>query len=57
MDIVDQIKAVETETETDEETGETTSTTMPVNKPVIKSITVDTFGIEYKEPTIISSDD
>lgn len=53
MEIVDQIKAVETTTETDEETGETENTTTPVNPPVITSMTVDTFGIEYNEPEMI----
>lgn len=54
MEIVDQIKALETvvETETDEETGEVTEnqTTKPINPPVITSMTVDTFGINYGEP-------
>lgn len=57
MDIVDKIKALETkvETTTDEETGETTEneTTMPVNPPVIKSMTVETYGIDYGEPEIV----
>lgn len=50
MEIVDEITKLETEVETDEETGETSETTTPVNPPVIKSITVDTFGVEYGEP-------
>ena len=53
MDIIDQIKAIETETETNEETGETTKTTTPVNPPVITKMTVDTFGINYNEPEMI----
>lgn len=53
MEIVDQIKAIETTTETDEETGETENTTTPVNPPVITSMTVDTFGIKYNEPKMI----
>ena len=57
MDIVDKIKALETkvETTTDEETGETTEneTTIPVNPPVIKSMTVETYGIDYGEPEIV----
>ncbi len=53
MDIVDKITAIETTTETDEETGKTTETTTPVNPPVIKSMTVDTFGIQYNEPEMI----
>ena len=58
MDIVDQIKALETEVETatDEETGEVTEneTTKPVEPPVIKSMTVETFGIDYGEPEKIA---
>lgn len=50
MEIVDKISQLETITETDEETGETTATSKPVNGPVIKSITVDTFGVDYGEP-------
>ena len=50
IEIVDQITQLETEVETDEETGETSETTKPVNPPVIKSMTVDTFGVEYGEP-------
>lgn len=50
IEIVDEITKLETTVETNEETGETTKTTMPVNKPVIKSISVDTFGVEYGEP-------
>ena len=54
MEIIDQIKTIETVTETDEETGETTETTTPVNPPVITKMTVNTFGIEYNEPEIIT---
>lgn len=50
IEIVDEITKLETTVETNEETGETTKTTMPVNKPVIKSISVDTFGVQYGEP-------
>ena len=50
IEIVDELTKLETVVETDEESGETTKTTMPVNKPVIKSIFVDTFGVEYGEP-------
>lgn len=55
MEIVDTIKGVETTTETDEEKGETTKTTTPVNPPVITKMTVDTKGIEYNEPEMITS--
>lgn len=54
MDIVDQITKIETVVETDEETGETEETTTPVNPPVITTMTVDTFGIKYKEPEKIT---
>lgn len=50
IEIIDEITKLETEVETDEETGETSITTKPVNPPVIKSITVDTFGVQYGEP-------
>lgn len=50
IEIVDELTKLETTVETNEETGETTKTTMPVNKPVIKSISVDTFGVQYGEP-------
>ena len=51
MDIVDQIVNLETATETDEETGETTTTDTPVDKPVIESVTVETYGKDYGNPT------
>ncbi len=50
MEIVDEITKLETTVETDENSGETTTTTKPVNPPVIKSITVDTIGVNYGEP-------
>lgn len=53
LDVVKTISTIETTTQTNEETGETTPTTTPVNPPVITSMTVDTFGITYKEPKII----
>lgn len=52
MEIVDKIKSIETTEEVDEGTGEKTKTSTPVNPPVIKNMTVETFGIEYKEPTV-----
>ena len=55
MDIIDQITKLETVVETDEETGETEETTTPVKPPVITTMTVDTFGIKYKEPKKITS--
>lgn len=50
MEIVDEITKLETTVETDENSGETTTTTKPVNPPVIKTITVDTLGVNYGEP-------
>lgn len=50
IEIVDEITELETTVETNEETGEQTQTTTPVNKPIIKSMTIETFGVEYKEP-------
>ena len=55
MDVIDTIKAIETVVETDEDTGETEETTTPVTPPVITTMTVDTFGIEYNEPEMITS--
>lgn len=51
MDIVDQIVNLETVVETDEETQETTTTDTPVDKPVIESVTVETYGKDYGNPT------
>lgn len=50
MDIIDKLTKIETQTKTDENTGETSTTTTPVNAPVIKSMTVETFGVNYGEP-------
>ena len=47
MDIVNAIANVEVVTR-DTEASE--GVDRPVNPPVIKSITVDTFGVKYKEP-------
>ena len=51
LDIIDEITKIEKTVEVDEETGESEETSTPVNPPIIKSITVDTFGINYKAPT------
>ena len=51
MEIVDEITKLETKVEKDEETGKTEETSTPVNPPVITKMTVDTFGVQYKEPT------
>ena len=53
MEVIDEIKQIETEIELNEETGETTKTTTPVNPPVITKMTVDTKGINYNEPEMI----
>lgn len=50
IEVVDTISQLETKIETDEETKEQTTTTNPINEPVIKSITVDTFGVNYGDP-------
>ncbi len=50
IEIVDAITEVETTTNVDEETGETTRTSTPIDPPVIKSMTVETFGVDYGEP-------
>lgn len=57
IEIIDEISKLETEVETDEETGETSQTTKPVNPPIIKNITVETFGVDYGEPTTHESFD
>ena len=60
MDIVDKIAQLEVtyrsselgeneEAPKDEEGNQLTAD-MPINKPVIKTITVDTFGVKYKDP-------
>ena len=60
MDVVDKIANVEVtyrssdlkegeEAPKDEE-GNALTADMPKNKPIIKSITVETFGIDYGEP-------
>ncbi|MDO5556133.1 MAG: peptidylprolyl isomerase [Clostridia bacterium] len=50
IEIVEKISQLETTTKTDEQTGETSKTTMPIVPPVIKSMQVETFGVEYDEP-------
>ncbi len=60
MDVVDKIANVEVtyrsadldegeEAPKDEE-GKTLTADMPINKPVITSITIETYGVDYKEP-------
>ena len=50
MDTLMAIKNVEVETEVNEETKEETKTTKPKQDIIIKSITVDTKGIDYGMP-------
>ena len=57
LDIIDEITKIEKTVEVDEETGESEETSTPVNPPIIKSITVDTFGINYKAPTKLVVED
>lgn len=57
LDIIDKITKIEKTVEVDEETGESEETSTPVNPPIIKSITVDTFGINYKAPTKLVVED
>ena len=57
LDIIDEITKIEKTVEVDEETGELEETSTPVNPPIIKSITVDTFGINYKAPTKLVVED
>lgn len=57
LDIIDEITKIEKTVEIDEETGESEETSTPVNPPIIKSITVDTFGINYKAPTKLVVED
>ena len=57
LDVLDKIKAVEVKTSSDDENSEDSSSSSeastPVNPPVIKSVTVDTFGVDYGEPKTI----
>lgn len=51
LEIAIDISNVEVETRESNEEGKTAD--KPVNPPVIKSITVDTFGIDYGKPEVI----
>lgn len=57
LDVVEKITKIETKQEKDKETGENKSTSVPVNPPIIESMKVDTFGINYKEPTRILNEE
>lgn len=54
LDVLDKIKEVEVKKEsTDGEDSKDSEASTPVNPPVIKSIRVDTFGVEYGEPETV----
>lgn len=54
MDVLDAIKVVEVTTGSDEEDSSSSEeASTPVNPPVIKSVTVDTFGVDYGEPETV----
>lgn len=57
MDVVHKIEEVEVTTGEESEGGEQTSSnaeaSKPVNPPKITSISVDTFGVDYGEPTTL----
>lgn len=50
MDVVNKIEAVEVKAEEEGETSSTSEKSIPVNDVVIKSIRVETFGIDYGIP-------
>lgn len=50
MDIVDKISKLELEKITSED-GQETASTKIVNAPVISNVSVETFGVDYGEPT------
>lgn len=53
MEIIDELLVLETEIEIDEETGEEIQTSTPINRPIITSMTVETFGVEYRMPILV----
>ena len=57
MEIVDALLVLPTEIEIDEETGEGIITTTPVTPPVMTRVTVETFGVEYREPRLVRTFD
>ena len=52
-DTLDKISSVELKINKNEETGEETKTNTPAQDIIISSITVDTKGVEYGEPTTL----
>ncbi|MCL2382996.1 MAG: peptidylprolyl isomerase [Oscillospiraceae bacterium] len=57
MDIVDALILTETEIHVDEETGEESPTSVPIYPPVMRRVTVETFGISYREPELVRTFD
>ena len=53
MDVVDKISNVEVETRDSNSTDQNLTADRPVNPPVIKSITVDTKGVDYGTPETV----
>ena len=63
MDVVDKIANVEVTYRSDDitnsedapkdENGNTLTADMPLNKPIIKTITVETYGVDYGEPETV----
>ena len=53
MDVVDKISNVEVETRDSNSTDKNLTADKPVNPPVIKSITVDTHGVDYGTPKTV----
>lgn len=52
-DTLEAISNVALKVETDEETGETTTTNVPETDVIIKSITIDTNGVDYEKPETV----
>ena len=53
MDVVDKISNVEVETRDANSTNENLTADKPIDPPVIKSITVDTKGVDYGNPKTV----
>lgn len=53
MDVVDKISNVEVETRDANSTNENLTADKPIDPPVIKSITVDTKGVDYGKPKTV----
>jgi len=60
MDIVTKISELPvttTDSTADDGTDTSTPSEMPQDKPVISTMTVDTFGVKYNEPTLVTTYD